>query len=322
MEIVICTVVAYILDGLFGDPSFIQHPIIYIGKLISSLEYVIRESLPKSPRGELIGGTILWIMTVSISFLIPFTILGTLWHYSKIACLILNTFWSFQILASRTLEVEALKVKAAVDSGNIETARKALSMIVGRDTSQLDKEAITKAVIETVSENTTDGVTSPLIYLLIGGAPLGFLYKGVNTLDSMVGYKSEKHIYFGKTSAILDDVFNYIPARITGIFMCMVSFIAGLDYKNAWKMMMRDHKKHASPNGGWTEAATAGALRISLGGDAVYFGKLHKKASLGDSIEPITSSKINDTCKLMWYTGIAVLLTTIIIKLLGDYFVW
>lgn len=313
-RVVIILLLSSVLDFIFGDPLKIPHPIVYIGKLISGLEKLLS---PDSTKTDVPKGVLIFILTVIISFVIPFVILLALYRVNFYLGLILEIFWSFQILAARTLSIEAYKVKKYLDDGNLKEARRALSMIVGRDTSQLTEEDITKAVVETVSENTTDGIVSPLIAIAIGGAPLGFAYKAVNTLDSMIGYRSEQYFYFGKASAILDDVVNYLPARLTGISMCFASaLISGLSAKDAWRVMMRDHAKHASPNGGWTEGATAGALGVRLGGDATYFGVLYKKASLGDSKRTIESCDIARATKLMWISSIIVLILLVIIRML------
>lgn len=313
-RIVIILLSSSLLDFFFGDPLKIPHPIVYIGKFISGIEKLL---LPDSTKKDVTKGILIFILTVFITFIIPFVALFLLYRISIWLGLILEIFWSFQILAARTLSTEAYKVKKYLDEGNLSEARRALSMIVGRDTSQLGEEDIIKAVIETVSENTTDGIVSPLIAIAIGGAPLGFAYKAVNTLDSMIGYKSEKYFYFGKASAILDDVVNYLPARLTGISMCFASsLISGLSAKDAWRVMMRDHAKHASPNGGWTEGATAGALGVRLGGDATYFGVLYKKASMGDPKRIVESNDIVRTTRLMWASSIIILILLVIIRIL------
>lgn len=313
-RVVIILLLSSVLDFIFGDPLRLPHPIVYIGKLITGLEKLLS---PNSTKRDVPKGVLIFILTVIISFLIPFAVLLILYRVNFWLGLILEIFWSFQILAARTLSIEAYKVKKYLDDGNLKEARRALSMIVGRDTSQLTEEDITKAVVETVSENTTDGIVSPLIAIAIGGAPLGFAYKAVNTLDSMIGYRSEQYFYFGKASAILDDVVNYLPARLTGISMCFASaLISGLSAKGAWRVMMRDHAKHASPNGGWTEGATAGALGVRLGGDATYFGVLYKKTSLGDPKRTIESCDIAKATKLMWISSIIVLILLVIIRML------
>lgn len=181
-------------------------------------------------------------------------------------------------------------------------ARRAVSMIVGRDTENLTEEGVAKAAVETVAENTSDGVTAPLIFLLIGGAPLGFLYKAVNTMDSMLGYKNERYLYFGKIPAKMDDLFNYIPARLTAVIMTAAAFITGLDGKNAWKICRRDRRKHASPNSAHTESVCAGALGVQLAGDALYSGKVYKKEFIGDARRRIEPEDILRAGRLMYAT--------------------
>lgn len=215
---------------------------------------------------------------------------------------LLETFWCFQILAARCLSAESRKVYGKLKEGDLPGARKAVSMIVGRDTENLTEEGVTKAAVETVAENTSDGVTAPLFYLLIGGAPLGFLYKAVNTMDSMLGYKNDRYIRFGRLPAKMDDVFNYIPARVTALLMTAAAFLTGLDGKNAWKIWRRDRRKHASPNAAQTESVCAGALGVQLAGDAVYFGKVYKKEFIGDARRGIEPEDILRTGRLMYAT--------------------
>lgn len=312
-RIVIILVLSSFFDLILGDPKWLPHPIVYIGKLISFLEKVLK---PDGSRKDILKGVLLWLVTVGISFGVPLCILYITYRINFYAGLILEVFWCFQILAGRTLAEEALNIKTILDNGNVNEARKSLSMIVGRDTSSLSEEDIIKAVVETVSENTTDGVISPLIAIALGGAPLGFFYKAVNTMDSMIGYKSKKYFYFGKVSAILDDIANYLPARITGFLIVVGAYIfPNLSGENAFKMMMRDHGKHASPNGGWTEGAAAGALGICLGGNAWYFGVLHEKAELGDSTRLPETEDINSASNLMWLSSFLLLLIAIFIRI-------
>lgn len=215
-----------------------------------------------------------------------------------------GNFWCYQIFAARCLVGESRKVYQKLKEDDLPGARKAVSMIVGRDTENLTAEGVTKAAVETVAENTSDGVTAPLLFLLIGGAPLGFLYKAVNTMDSMLGYKNEKYLYFGRIPAKMDDVFNYIPARLTAWFMIVAAFLTGMDGKNAWKIYLRDKRKHASPNSAQSEAVCAGALDVQLAGDAVYFGKVYKKDYIGDAIRKIEPEDILRAGKLMYMTTI------------------
>jgi adenosylcobinamide-phosphate synthase len=244
---------------------------------------------------------------------------GILWIVRKwgpAAGFILETFWCYQIFAARCLVSESGKVYERLKEKDLPGSRKAVSMIVGRDTENLSFEGVTKAAVETVAENTSDGVTAPLLYLLLGGAPLGFLYKAVNTMDSMLGYKNETYLYFGRIPAKMDDLFNYIPARLTAWFMVLASFLTGLNGKNAWKIYRRDCRKHASPNSAQSEAVCAGALDVQLAGDAVYFGKIHKKEFIGDPLRKIEAEDIPRAGRLMYVTTVLMLLVFGGIKLL------
>ena len=258
----------------------------------------------KKNKREVLAGGILWILTVSLSFLVPAVFLFAAGKVHPAVRFLLETFWCYQIFAARCLVGESRKVYQKLKEDDLPGARKAVSMIVGRDTENLTAEGVTKAAVETVAENTSDGVTAPLLFLLIGGAPLGFLYKAVNTMDSMLGYKNEKYLYFGRIPAKMDDVFNYIPARLTAWFMVVAAFLTGMDGKNAWKIYLRDKRKHASPNSAQSEAVCAGALDVQLAGDAVYFGKIYKKDYIGDAIRKIEPEDILRAGKLMYMTTI------------------
>ena len=216
----------------------------------------------------------------------------------------LETFWCYQLLAGKCLKDESRKVYVQLVNHNLEGARHAVSMIVGRDTGNLSAAGVTKAAVETVAENTSDGVIAPLIFMLIGGAPLGFFYKAVNTMDSMVGYKNEKYLHFGRFAAKMDDVWNYIPSRISALLMIASAWIFRMDYKRAWAVWKRDRRKHASPNSAQTEAVCAGALQVQLAGDAYYFGKLYEKPTIGDPIRLIESEDIRRANRLLYATAI------------------
>lgn len=299
----IACIAGFLLDFLFGDPVWLYHPVRIIGNFISFGEKTLRRLFPKSPGGELAAGTILWFLTAGLSFLIPSAVLVGAQIIHPALRLLVESFWCYQILAARCLVKESGKVYDRLKENDLSGARKAVSMIVGRDTENLTYEGVTKAAVETVAENTSDGVTAPLLFLLLGGAPLGFLYKAVNTMDSMLGYKNEKYLYFGRFPARMDDMFNYIPSRITALLMITAAFLTGMDGKNAWRIYLRDRRKHASPNAAQTEAVCAGALRIRLAGDAVYFGKLYKKEYLGDDLRPIEAEDIRRAGKLMYVTA-------------------
>ena len=304
----------FLLDCILGDPVWLYHPIRVIGNLISLLEKAFRKETD-GEKQSIVKGGVLWLIVVSVSFLVPFLLLWVAGKIHPAVRWMLETFWCYQIFAARCLATESGKVYDKLVAQDLEGARKAVSMIVGRDTERLSFEGVTKAAVETVAENTSDGVTAPLIYLLIGGAPLGFLYKAVNTMDSMLGYKNEKYLYFGRIPAKLDDVFNYIPARLTAWFMILAAFLCGLDGKNAWKIYRRDKRKHASPNSAQSEAVCAGALRVRLAGDAVYFGKLYKKDYIGDALKEIEPEDIRRTWKLMYVTTVLMLLVGSLIKI-------
>ena len=298
-------VTGFILDFIFGDPAWIYHPVRIIGKGIELGERLLRRI--SGEKHLTAAGAVLWLMIAGLSFLFPLGILLLAWKIHPGLCFALESFWCFQILAARSLCRESGKVYDRLQENDLTGARRAVSMIVGRDTESLTEEGVTKAAVETVAENTSDGVTAPLIYLMIGGAPLGFLYKAVNTMDSMLGYKNDRYLYFGRVPAGMDDIFNYIPARLTALLMIAAAYLTGLDGKNAWKIYRRDRKKHASPNAAQTESVCAGALRVQLAGDAVYFGKLYKKEFIGDSLRPIEPQDIRRTQRLMYVTALLVL---------------
>lgn len=294
----------FILDFMIGDPFGRWHPICGIGNLIVFLRQKIRRLFPKNKTGELIGGIFLVLLTVLISSIIPLFILYISYKINYYFGFLIETIMCYQILATKSLYNESMKVYNAFCKEDVEKARNAVSMIVGRDTKELTKEGIIKATVETVAENTTDGVIAPLFYMVIGGPIFGFFYKAVNTLDSMVGYKNDEYIYFGKMSAKFDDILNFIPARISALFIILASFLCRLDWKNAWKIFKRDRYNHKSPNAAQTESACAGALNVMLAGDAYYFGKLCEKETIGDNNREIEPEDIKKVNKLMIVTAI------------------
>lgn len=307
-------ITGFLLDFIFGDPVWLYHPVRVIGNFISFGEKTLRKIFRKTPGGELAAGAVLWFLTAGLSFLIPFAVLAGAQMLHPVLRFLIESFWCYQILAARCLVNESGKVYDRLKENDLPGARKAVSMIVGRDTENLTVEGVTKAAVETVAENTSDGVTAPLLFLILGGAPLGFLYKAVNTMDSMLGYKNEKYLYFGRFPARMDDVFNYVPSRITALLMTAAAFLTGMDGKNAWKIYLRDRRKHASPNAAQTEAVCAGALRVRLAGDAVYFGKLYKKEYLGDSLRPIEAEDIRRAGRLMYVTAVLMLIIFGVLK--------
>ena len=233
-----------------------------------------------------------------------YAVLQLLYGWQFLAGFVLETFWCGQLLATRSLKDESMKVYDRLKNGTIDEARYAVSMIVGRDTKDLTEEGVTKAAVETVAENSSDGIIAPMLYMAIGGAPLMFLYKGINTMDSMLGYKNDRYLYFGRCAAKLDDVANFIPARISGWLMVLATVFAGMDTKNAAKIYKRDRRNHASPNSAQTEAAMAGALDVQLAGNAYYFGKLYEKPTIGDPIRPVETEDIKRANRLLYATCI------------------
>lgn len=291
-------------DCLFGDPRNFPHSINLIGNSIRRIEKMLRKVFPQTERGERQAGFLLVVITCILSFAIPFVILTAAFKINMRLCMFIEGFMIWQIIAAKSLMKESKKVYFPLAGGNLEEARTALSMIVGRDTEELDEAGVTKAAVETVAENTSDGIIAPMIYIFIGGAPLGYLYKAINTMDSIVGYKNEKYLNFGRYAAKLDDLANFLPARISAILMIGASFFLGYDAKNAAKIFKRDRRKHASPNSAHTESVCAGALGIRLAGDAKYFGKIYKKQYIGDDIRPIEAEDILRSHRLMYGTTI------------------
>lgn len=293
----------YVLDLIFGDPRQIYHPIRIIGNLIAVLEKGIRKVFPKTSKGELAGGTVLVVLVVLICTAVPAALLGLEAWIHPVVYWLLASFWCWQILATKSLKTESMKVYAPLKEGDLPAARRAVAMIVGRDTERLTEEGVAKAAVETVAENTSDGIVAPLIFLALGGPALGFFYKAVNTMDSMVGYKNERYLYFGRTAARLDDVLNFLPSRISAWLMILAAAILGMDGKNAKRIYLRDRKNHASPNSAQTEAVMAGALRVQLAGDAWYFGELYKKPTIGDPFRAVEPEDIVRANRLMYLTS-------------------
>jgi adenosylcobinamide-phosphate synthase len=313
---VIALILGYILDLLFGDPYWLPHPIRLIGNLINRMEKIIRSFTSKNPKALIMGGFLLLAFVATVSMVVPFLILSLLYRYLPYAGLVVESIMCYQLLATKCLKDESMKVYYSLKQENVEEARYHVSMIVGRDTKVLDKEGITKAAVETVAENTSDGVIAPMIFLAVGGPFLGFFYKAVNTLDSMVGYKNEKYLYFGRASARLDDVLNYLPSRIAAFLMIFACPFAGLSMENAFKIYRRDNRNHSSPNSAQTEAACAGALGVQLAGDAWYFGKLYKKPTIGDALRPVETEDIKRANQLLYITSFLCLLLISITGLL------
>lgn len=293
----------FFLDLLLGDPSWLPHPIRAIGALIAALEKVLRRLFPKRQGGELAGGAALVILVLALSG--GFTLL-VLWLCGQVGLwlrFLAETVLCYQLLATRSLKGESMKVYQALKAGDLEGARHAVSMIVGRDTQRLDEAGVARAAVETVAENTSDGVVAPLVFLAIGGAPLGFLYNAVNTMDSMLGYADPPYRDIGFFPAKLDDLFNFLPARLSALLMLAAGALLGMDVKNGWRIFRRDRYCHASPNSAQTESACAGLLELRLAGDAWYHGVLHKKPYIGDPVREIEHRDIPRACRLLYATA-------------------
>ena len=290
----------FVLDALFGDPAWLPHPVVYMGKAISKLEKFLRPRLPKTPQGELLGGAIVAFCLPVGTFLLTGLVCWGAARLHPLLGLAVQMFWCGQALAARGLVQESTNVYKELKKPDLPGARKAVSRIVGRDTAELTAEGVTKAAVETVAENASDGVIAPLLYMLIGGAPLALTYKAINTMDSMLGYKNEKYLYFGRVPAKLDDVANYIPSRLAGLLWVAAAAFTHNDAKGAWKIWRRDRRRHASPNSAQTESACAGALGVQLAGPAWYFGQYYPKLTIGDALRPIEPEDILRANRMMY----------------------
>ena len=296
----------FLLDLLLGDPYWLPHPVRLIGKGITKTEALLRPAgKMRTNRQELQGGRRLVVIVLLATTLLAALLLFGAYALHPCLGLLVETIMTYQILAVKCLKVESMKVYHCLKEQGLEEARGAVSMIVGRDTAQLDAEGVTKAADETVAENTSDGIIAPMLYTAIGGPVLGFFYKAVNTMDSMIGYKNERYLYFGRGAAKLDDVMNYIPARISAYLMIAAAFCGGKCYdgRRAYIIYKRDNRNHASPNSAQTESVCAGALGIQLAGDASYFGKLVHKPYIGDAVRRVEAEDIKRAGRLMYLTA-------------------
>ena len=298
----------FAVDLLLGDPHAIPHPVVWIGKLISAAEKLVRRVFPKTVRGENAAGGVLWLVVTAVSTAVPALLLYAAYRLHPAAGLVLESVMCWQILATKSLRDESMKVYAALREGVPENYRRAVSMIVGRDTAALDDKAVTRAAVETVAENASDGVVAPMLFLALGGAPLGFFYKAVNTLDSMLGYVEMPYKNIGLVPARMDDALNYIPARLSALLMLAAGAILGMDAKNGWRIWRRDRRNHASPNSAQTESVCAGLLGVRLAGDAWYHGVLHKKPYIGDARREIEYEDIPRAGRLLYATAVLALI--------------
>ena len=291
------------MDLILGDPHGFPHPVAAIGKLISGLEKRLRRLFPATVRGENIAGGVLWVLVAGLSTVVPAFVLWGCRLVSPWLRLVVESAMCWQILATKSLRVESMKVYTALETGDLQASRYAVSMIVGRDVSRLDEAGVARAAVETVAENTSDGVVAPLVFLALGGAPLGFFYKAVNTMDSMLGYVEPPYKNIGLVPARLDDVMNFLPARLSALLMLAAGALLGMDAKQGWKIFRRDRFNHASPNSAQMESVCAGLLGLRLAGDAWYHGVLHKKPYIGDALRDIEHRDIPRACRLLYGTA-------------------
>lgn len=316
MYSLLALVLGFGIDLLVGDPHSITHPVIFIGKLISAMEKLVRKIFPKTVKGENFAGGVLWLVVVAVSTAVPALLLWLCYRISVWLGLAIESIMCWQILATKSLKDESMKVYHALQTGDIEKSRYAVSMIVGRDTARLDDKAVARAAVETVAENTSDGIVAPMLFLAIGGAPLGFFYKAVNTMDSMLGYVELPYKNIGLVPAKMDDVMNYIPARLSALVMLAAGWFLKLNVINGIKIFKRDRFNHASPNSAQTESVCAGLLGLRLAGDAWYHGELHKKKFIGDALREIEYEDIKHACRLLYITAALSLILFVGLKLL------
>ena len=304
----------FVLDAVFGDPAWLPHPVVYMGKAISALEKQLRTRLPKTPEGELWGGRILaFCLPVGTFALASLVCMGAAALHPLLG-LAVQMFWCGQALAAKGLVQESMNVYRELTKPDLPAARIAVSRIVGRDTQALTAEGVTKAAVETVAENASDGVIAPLLYMLLGGAPLALTYKAINTMDSMVGYKNERYLHFGRAAAKLDDIANYLPSRIAALLWVAAAALTGNDARNAWRIWRRDRRNHASPNSAQTESACAGALNVQLAGPAYYFGEYYPKPTIGDAVRPIEPEDIRRADRMMYAESLLALALGLLIR--------
>ncbi|MBQ3104645.1 MAG: cobalamin biosynthesis protein CobD [Lachnospiraceae bacterium] len=306
-------IIGFTADLLLGDPLGSFHIVVAIGKLISFLEKNLRRVFPKTPRGELAGGFLTVLAVCVLSFALTRQLLFFCYSIHWIPGLLLESFLCWQCLAARALCKESMTVYRALKSNHLTAARTLLSRIVGRETQSLKEDEVSRACVETIAENCSDGVMAPLLYLALG-VPFGVLYKAINTMDSMLGYKNKRYFYFGKAAARLDDIVNYVPARLSALIIIAAAPLCLLDGGNARRIFFRDRRNHTSPNSAHTEAAFAGALHIRLGGPSSYFGKVVPKPYIGDEDRPVVFEDIRLANRLMLVGSMLFFLFTVLGK--------
>lgn len=333
MKLIYAMILGFVIDLILGDPHGLIHPVQIIGWFIDKLkkgmqrmiygcswQEVKEKQLERKETAELLCGYLLTFIIVVGTFCVITGILygaGLIHPWFRFA---LETFFIYQILATKSLKKESMKVYYKLKEGDLAGARKEISYLVGRDTQELDESEVAKADVETIAENTADGIIAPMFFIAIGGAPLGFAYKAVNTLDSMVAYRNDELIHIGHASAKLDDICNFIPARLAAVMMMAASAILRFDVRGAVKIFRRDRFAHLSPNSAQTEAVAAGALNIQLGGTHNYFGKPVEKPTIGDDIRPVEYDDIRKTNQLLYVSAFLTLVVCCVITFALVYF--
>lgn len=315
MWIIAASMIGFLIDCIVGDPIWLPHPVRFIGWWISTLERWTRRVFPKTPMGEQAAGITMAAAVLAITGGTAGAVLWLLGRADRRLAFAASCILCWQVLAAKCLKDEALKVQHLLEADDLPGARRQIAMLVGRDTQHLDARQVAKAAIETVAENTGDGVVAPLFWVMLGGPVAGLLYKAVNTMDSMVGYKNQRFLHFGRWPARLDDAVNYLPARLTALAMVAAAFVLRFDGREAWRIWRRDRRKHASPNSAHPESACAGALNVRLAGNASYFGKVQEKPCIGDPIRPVEAGDIGKACRLMYGASLLTLAVFALVRL-------
>lgn len=314
MKICAAIVMGFLLDLWLADPAWMPHPVVIMGKCITGLEKFLRARFPATPEGERAAGRVLAVVLPVGTLLLTAAVCVVANRLHPLLGLAVQTIWCWQALAVKGLAVESRRVYGCLAAEDLPGARKAVARIVGRDTQNLTEEGVTKAAIETVAENFSDGVIAPLVYMLIGGAPLALCYKAINTMDSMVGYKNQRYLHFGRAAARLDDAANFLPSRLAALFWILAAALAGQDGKNAWRIWRRDRRNHASPNSAQTESACAGALGVQLAGPAYYFGEYYDKPTIGDARRAVEPQDILRANRMLFAGAFAALLVGLLLR--------
>lgn len=314
MKICAAIVLGFLLDLWLADPAWMPHPVVIMGKCITGLEKFLRARFPATPEGERAAGRVFAVVLPVGTLLLTAAVCVVANRLHPLLGLAVQTIWCWQALAVKGLAVESRRVYGCLAAEDLPGARKAVARIVGRDTQNLTEEGVTKAAIETVAENFSDGVIAPLVYMLIGGAPLALCYKAINTMDSMVGYKNQRYLHFGRAAARLDDAANFLPSRLAALFWILAAALAGQDGKNAWRIWRRDRRNHASPNSAQTESACAGALGVQLAGPAYYFGEYYDKPTIGDARRAVEPQDILRANRMLFAGAFAALLVGLLLR--------